>query len=73
MTQMYKEQEWNEESLLPDPDRSHDSAGEAYKKLWEGIRQSREQKHRRMLESFKGIELKDYEEEVKECYQIRFV
>lgn len=26
-----------------------------------------------MLESFKGIELKDYEEEVKECYQIRFV
>ena len=46
---------------------------EAYKKLWEGIRQSREQKHRRMLESFKGIELKDYEEEVKECYQIRFV
>lgn len=46
---------------------------EAYKKLWEGIRQSREQKHRRMLESFKGIELKDYEEEVKERYQIRFV
>ena len=46
---------------------------EAYKKLWEGILQSREQKHRRMLESFKGIELKDYEEEVKECYQIRFV
>lgn len=46
---------------------------EAYKKLWEGIRQSREQKHRRMLESFKGIELKDYEEEVKEFYQIRFV
>ena len=42
---------------------------EAYKKLWEGIRQSREQKHRRMLESFKGIELKDYEEEVKECYR----
>ena len=46
---------------------------EAYEKLWKGIHQSREQKHRRMLENFKGIELKDYEEEVKERYQIRFV
>ena len=32
---------------------------EAWEMLWEQTRQSREQKHRRMLESFKEIPLKE--------------
>ena len=32
---------------------------EAWEKLWKGIRQSREQKHRRILESFKEASLKE--------------
>lgn len=43
-----------------------------WKKIWEGIQQSREQKHRRMLENFKMVELKEYKEEIQEQCQIRF-
>ena len=45
---------------------------EGWKKIWEGIQQSREQKHRRMLENFKMVDLKEYKEEIQEQYQIRF-
>lgn len=45
---------------------------EGWKKIWEGIQQSREQKHRRMLENFKMVDLKEYKEEIQEQCQIRF-
>ena len=45
---------------------------EEWKKIWEGIQQSREQKHRRMLENFKMVDLKEYKEEIQEQCQIRF-
>lgn len=45
---------------------------EAYGKLWEGVRQSMEQKHRRMLESFKTVRLREYKEELEVRFQIRF-
>ena len=45
---------------------------EGWKKIWEGIQQSREQKHRRMLENFKMFDLKEYKEEIQEQCQIRF-
>ena len=45
---------------------------EAWEKIWKGIQQSREQKHRRMLENFKMVELKEYKEEIQEQCQIRF-
>ena len=45
---------------------------EGWKKIWEGIEQSREQKHRRMLENFKMVDLKEYKEEIQEQCQIRF-
>ena len=45
---------------------------EGWKKIWEGIQQSREQKHRRMLENFKVVDLKEYKEEIQEQCQIRF-
>ena len=37
---------------------------EGVKKIWEEIQQSREQKHRRMLENFKMVDLKEYKEEI---------
>ncbi len=46
---------------------------EAWEKLWEGIRQSREQKHRRLLESFKGTRLKEKTGELEKRSQIRFI
>ena len=46
---------------------------EAWEKLWRGIRQSREQKHRRVLESFKKIRLKEHVKEIEGREQIRFV
>lgn len=46
---------------------------EAWEKLWKGIRQSREQKHRRMLESFKGTRLKEKPVEQEKRFQIRFI
>ena len=45
---------------------------EAWEKIWKGIQQSREQKHRRMLENFKMVELKECKEEIQEQCQIRF-
>ena len=45
---------------------------EAWEKTWKGIQQSREQKHRRMLENFKMVDLKEYKEEIQEKCQIRF-
>ena len=45
---------------------------EAYEALWKGVRQSREQKHRRILEDFKSIHLSEYQEELERRCQIRF-
>ena len=45
---------------------------EGWEKIWKGIQQSREQKHRRMLENFKMVDLKEYKEEIQEQCQIRF-
>ena len=45
---------------------------EGWKKIWEGICQGREQKHRRLLESFKQTRIKEYEEEIRKKCQIRF-
>lgn len=46
---------------------------EAWEKVWKGINQSREQKHRRMLESFKETRLKEKTGELKKRFQIRFI
>ena len=46
---------------------------EAWERLWRGIRQSREQKHRRILESLKKVRLKEYREETGKRIQIRFI
>ena len=45
---------------------------EAWKKLWEGINQSREQKHKRLLESLKTAKLKEILSGTQERIQIRF-
>ena len=45
---------------------------EAWKSLWEKVRQSREQKHRRILESFKFERLKELMPAMEENIQIRF-
>ena len=45
---------------------------ETWKSLWNGIQQSMEQKHRRLLESLKFSRLRDYEEELQRRIQIRF-
>lgn len=45
---------------------------EAWEKLWEKTRLSREQKHRRMLESWKTERIKEYIAELEKPYQIRF-
>ena len=46
---------------------------EAWEKLWKGIRQSGEQKHRRLLESFKETSLKEKTVELEKRFQIRFI
>lgn len=46
---------------------------EAWERLWRGIRQSREQKHHRILESLKKVRLKEYREETGKRIQIRFI
>ncbi len=46
---------------------------EAWEKLWKGVRQSREQKHRRLLESFKETRLKEKTVELEKRFQIRFI
>lgn len=45
---------------------------EAWNSLWSGIRQSLEQKHRRLLESLKQVVLTDCMEELERRVQIRF-
>jgi len=44
---------------------------EAWEKLWEKTSQSREQKHRRVLESFKRVRIKEVRSEIKRKMQIR--
>ena len=46
---------------------------EAWKEIWKGVRQSREQKHRRLLESLKGIQIREEMREEKKRFQIRFI
>ena len=46
---------------------------EAWKKIWGGIKQSREQKHRRLLESYKKDSLKEQAEETRKRFQIRII
>ncbi len=43
---------------------------EAWESLWEKVRQSREQKHRRLLEAWKQERLREFA--VEKGYQIRF-
>lgn len=45
---------------------------EAWESLWKNVRQSREQKHRRILESWKQDKLKEYTQEIEKGFQIRF-
>ena len=44
---------------------------ESWKKVWEGTRQSREQKHRRLLENWKTIRIRNHKTELEKRYQIR--
>ena len=44
---------------------------EAWEKVWEKIGQSREQKHRRVLESFKSVCLSEESREIEQRFQIR--
>lgn len=44
---------------------------ECWERLWKGTRVSIEQKHKRMLESFQGVRLKEHREEVEKKMQIR--
>lgn len=46
-------------------------AMEAWEKLWSQSRQSREQRHQRVLESFKKVRLKENREEIARRIQIR--
>lgn len=46
---------------------------ECWEKIWKRVKQSREQKHRRILESMKEILLKDHKEEIEKRIQIRFI
>lgn len=45
---------------------------EAWESLWKKVRQSREQKHRRILESWKQDKLKETMQEKEQGFQIRF-
>ena len=45
---------------------------EVWEKLWKKAKQSREQKHRRLLEAWKTEKIKDYEEELDKRIQIRW-
>lgn len=44
---------------------------EAWETMWRRVRQSREQRHRRVLESFKEVRLKENTEEIRRKIQIR--
>ncbi len=46
---------------------------EAWEGIWKKVKQSLEQKHRRLLESMKEISLKEYMEEIDRKIQIRFI
>lgn len=46
---------------------------EAWEGLWKKVKQSLEQKHRRMLESMKETPLKEYKEELEKKIQIRII
>ena len=45
---------------------------EAWESLWKKVMQSREQKHRRILESWKQDKLKETMQEIEQGFQIRF-
>ena len=45
---------------------------EAWESLWRKVKQSREQKHQRMLESWKQDKLKESTQEIEKGFQIRF-
>ena len=45
---------------------------EVYEKLRKGMKQGREQKHRRILEPFKTVRPREYSEELEVMFQIRF-
>lgn len=46
---------------------------EAWEKIWKMVNQSREQKHRRMLESMKETRLEEFKEEFGKKIQIRLI
>ena len=46
---------------------------ECWEKIWKRVKQSREQKHRRILESMKESLLKNHKEEIEKRIQIRFI
>ena len=46
---------------------------DAWERIWKKVKQSLEQKHRRMLEAMKETPLKEYREEIKKKIQIRFI
>ncbi len=41
--------------------------------IWKKVKQSLEQKHRKLLESMKGTSLREYEEEMDRKIQIRII
>ena len=46
---------------------------EAWEKIWKKVKQSLEQKHRRLLESMKETPLEEYKEDMGRKIQIRFI
>ena len=46
---------------------------EAWEKIWKRVKQSREQKHKRILESMKETPLKKHKEEIAKKIQIRLI
>ena len=46
---------------------------EAWERIWKKVKQSMEQKHKRMLESMKELLLGEYKEEIEKKIQIRFI
>lgn len=45
---------------------------ELWEKLWKKAKQSKEQKHRRLLEAWKTERIKEYKEELEKRIQLRF-
>ena len=46
---------------------------EAWEGIWKKVKQSLEQKHRKLLESMKGTSLREYKEEMDRKIQIRII